>query len=209
MKDYEMYDGEEKKGTINIFWDNVTLKHKSSIIESIEDKKYKIVDINDDGQKYELYFNINDIDDIYDIVSKYISDDKQRFIEIDKIKELNNIKNIKKTQSIKILLPKNYLKFFNKSIKDLDKNSIINSKIYFITKACENNKLEKEKKVLDNIIKYFNNIINSNEYVFYDDKEKNNFQDKAIDNLNKLIKQIEETTNYKYGKHFIKNIKVN
>jgi len=129
MKDYEMYDGEEKKGTINIFWDNVTLKHKSSIIESIEDKKYKIVDINDDGQKYELYFNINDIDDIYDIVSKYISDDKQRFIEIDKIKELNNIKNIKKTQSIKILLPKNYLKFFNKSIKDLDKNSIINYKI--------------------------------------------------------------------------------
>ena len=104
MQDYEMYDGDIKKGIINIYWDNIDNKHKKGLIDSTKGKKYKIVNINEDLQKYELNFDVNDIDDIYDIVSKYIADDKDRFQEIDKIKEYNKIKNIKKPITIKNII---------------------------------------------------------------------------------------------------------
>ena len=209
MQDYEMYDGDIKKGIINIYWDNIDNKHKKGLIDSTKGKKYKIVNINEDLQKYELNFEVNDIDDIYDIVSKYIADDKDRFQEIDKIKEYNKIKNIKKPITIKILLHKSYLKYFNKSLKDIDKNSLINSKIVFIKKVCELNKLEDIKNKLNNEIKYFNNIISSNEYAFYENSEKNIVINKAIEKLNKIINEIEDITEYRYGKHFITNLKIN
>lgn len=209
MQDYEMYDGDIKKGIINIYWDNIDNKHKKGLIDSTKGKKYKIVNINEDLQKYELNFDVNDIDDIYDIVSKYIADDKDRFQEIDKIKEYNKIKNIKKPITIKILLHKSYLKYFNKSLKDIDKNSLINSKIVFIKKVCELNKLEDIKTKLNNEIKYFNNIISSNEYAFYENSEKNIVINKAIEKLNKIINEIEDITEYRYGKHFITNLKIN
>lgn len=209
MKNYEMYDGDNKKGTIKVYWDNINNKNKTSIIETDKDKKYKIVSVDEDGQKYEISLLVNNVDDLYDIVKKYVEDDKKRFEEIDKIKEYNNIKHIKKEETIKVLLPYEYLKYFNKKDSDIDKNSIINSKIYFIKKASEKDKLEEIKKELNIIIEYFNNIINSNEYGFYEEKEKNNFQDKALKELDNIIKKVEETTNYIYGKQFLVNIKVN
>lgn len=209
MQDYEMYDGDVKKGIINVYWDNVNSKCKSSIINSDKGIKYRIINPLEDGQKYELTFIVDNIDDLYDIVSKYISNDKDRFLEIDKIKEINNIKNIKKEQIIRLLVPVTYLKYFNKSTRDIDKNSIINSKIYFINKVCESNKLSDIKQELENIIKYFNNIISSNEYAFYEQEEKDSFAKKAIDKLNVLIRKIEDSTSYKYGKHFLVNLKIN
>lgn len=209
MQDYEMYDGDIKKGFINIYWDNINTKFKNGIIDSSKDKQYRVVSIEEDLQKYELSFDINDVDDIYDIVSKYISDDKDRFQEIDKIKEYNNIKTIKKPMTIKLLLHKSYLKYFNKSLKNVDKNSLVNSKIYFIKKVCEINKLNEIKEKLNNEIKHFNNIISSNEYAFYENSEKDIVVKKAIEKLNKLINEIEDVTEYKYGKDFVTNIKIN
>ena len=104
---------------------------------------------------------------------------------------------------------KSYLKYFNKSLKDIDKNSLINSKIVFIKKVCELNKLEDIKTKLNNEIKYFNNIISSNEYAFYENSEKNIVINKAIEKLNKIIIEIEDITEYRYGKHFITNLKIN
>lgn len=209
MQDYEMYDGDTKKGIINIYWDNINSKFKNGIIDSTNDKKFRVVSVDEDSQKYEMSFDINDIDDIYEIVSKYVSDDKDRFQEIDKIKEYNNIKTIKKPMTIKLLLHKSYLKYFNKSLKNVDKNSVVSSKIFFIKKVCELNKLDDIKNKLNNEIKYFNNIISSNEYAFYENTEKDIVVNKAIEKLNKLINEIEEVTEYRYGKHFVTSIKIN
>ena len=172
MRDYEMFDGDIKTGTINIYWDNINKDCKDSIIRSDDGNKYRAVSIDDNIQKYEIEFVIDDVDDIFDIVSKYISDDSLKFKEIDKIKNYNNIKNVKKDQSIKLLIPSSYLKYFNKSLKDVDKNSIINSKIYFIKNVCDSNKMDDIRSELNNIISYFNSIINSNEYACYEVSEK-------------------------------------
>jgi len=208
MQDYEMYNNNIKQGVISIFWDNINNNYKDTIIDSKKNNKYKVVSF-DDSQKYELSFIIDNIDDIYDIVSKYITKDKERFNEIDKIKEYNKIKTIKKSQIIKIIIPATFLKYFNKTLKNIDKNSLINSKIYFIKKVSEKNNLTEIKNRLNKIIDYFNNIINSNEYAFYDDSEKENFANNAIDKLNKLINDIEFNSEYRYGKDFLVNIKIN
>jgi len=208
MQDFEMYDGEIKLGTVYVFWDNINNKLKNNIINTKKNSKYKIVSIDEYGSKYELEFLIKDIDDIYDIVYKYIKDNKDIFNEINKIKKYNYIKNIKKPTKIKVIIPSIYLKYFNKSTKDIDKNSIINNKIYFINKSCENNNLEDIKIELNKIIKYFNNIIKSNEYEFYDKDEKDKIANKAIDSLDKLISNIEMKSNYKFGKHFVRNLKI-
>ena len=92
MKDYEMYDNGVKVGITNIYWENINSKYKKSIIKSMPESTYKVVDIINSVQTYEIEYTILNKDDLYDIVSKYIDDDKNRFIEIDNIKRYNNIK---------------------------------------------------------------------------------------------------------------------
>ena len=94
------------------------------------------------------------------------------------------------------------------SINDVELNSLINSKIYFINKACEGYNLVNIKEKLDKIIKNFQSIINSIEYTFYTDKEKKDIQNKALNMLDDLIVVVEDKTNYKYGKHFSIPLKI-
>lgn len=208
MKDYEMYDNDSLIGITNIYWENINDKYKNSIIKSSKDAIYKVMDITDIIKNYELEFTIETKDDLYDIVSKYIEEDKNRFKEIEKIKKYNNIKRIKKNQIIKLLISEQFLKKFNLTEKDIDLNSLINAKIYFINKSCESNKLEIIKTKLDKIVNNFKNIINSTEYTFYTEQEKINIQNKAIDMLNDLIVIIEDKTNYKFRKHFSIPLKI-
>ncbi len=100
------------------------------------------------------------------------------------------------------------LKYFNKSISDVDKNSLINSKIYFITKVSNANEDSDLKNRLDIIVNDFKNIINSEEYSFYDEKEKNKLINKAIGLLDNIIKEIESSTNFIYGEEFMVPLKI-
>ena len=198
MKDYEMYDNDTKLGIINIYWENINNKYKNSIIKSIS------------GVSYEFLEKLDNKDDLYDIVSKYINEDKNRFVEIDKIKKFNNIKKIKKNQIIKIIVVEDMLKCFNLKKEDIDLNSLINAKIYFINKVCEkNSKLKDIKNTLDKIIDNFKNIINSEKYVFYLDNEKDKVRHKALNMLNDLIAIVENKTSYKFGKQFSVPLKIN
>ena len=208
MKDYEIYDGSKLVGLVNMNEKKKGDLYKNSIIESNAGLKYKSVDLNSFSQKYELEFIVDSVDDLYDIVKVYINDDKKIFDEIEVIKKYNDIKNIKKGQIIKLYVTMPILKYFNKSISDVDKNSLINSKIYFITKVSDANKDSDLKNRLDIIINDFKNIINSEEYSFYDEKEKNKLINKAIGLLDNIIKEIESSTNYIYGEEFIVPLKI-
>lgn len=207
MKDYEIYNGGKLVGLVNMNEKKKGDIYKNSIIESNAGLKYKKINVNN-NQKYELEFIINNVDDLYDIVKIYINDDKKIFDEIEVIKKYNDIKNIKKGQIIKLYVTMPILKYFNKSISDVDKNSLINSKIYFITKVSDANKDSDLKNRLDIIINDFKNIINSEEYSFYDEKEKNKLINKAIGLLDNIIKEIESSTNYIYGEEFIVPLKI-
>ena len=208
MKDYEMYDNETKVGTTYVFLDNINDRCKNSIIKSCRNIKYELVKKINNIQKYELEYTLNNKDDLYSIVSKYIDDDKNRFKEIDNIKKYNNIKKIKKNQIILIPLPEPYLKKLNVSKDNIDTNSLINAKIYFINKVCENNKLKIIKSKLDKIVNNFKSIINNKNYLIYTDEEKDKIKNKALILLNELVLYVEEKTNYKFGKHFTICLKI-
>ena len=209
MKDYEMYINDDKIGITNVYWENINDKYKNSIIKSINNATYNFVNKTDCIQTYELKFTIDSKDDLYDIVSKYINEDKSRFKEIEKIKKCNNLIKIKKDTIIKILVPENILKNFELTKNDVDTNSLINAKIYFINKSCEKNQdLLELKQKLDKIVNNFKNIINSDEYTFYLEQEKEKIKNKALLMLEELVKVTEEKTNYKFGKHFITPLKI-
>lgn len=208
MKDYEIYDGSKLVGLVNMNERINKDLYKNSIIESNAGLRYKSVDLNKFSQKYELEFMVDNVDDLYDIVKVYINDDKKIFDEIEIIKKYNNIKNIKKGQIIKLYVTMPILKYFNKSIDDVDKNSLINSKIYFITKVSDTNGDSELKNRLDMIVNDFKNIINSQEYSFYDDSEKNKLINKALGLLDNIIKEIENNTNFMYGENFSVPLKI-
>lgn len=208
MKDYEIYDGSKLVGLVNMNERINKDLYKNSIIESNAGLRYKSVDLNKFSQKYELEFMVDNVDDLYDIVKVYINDDKKIFDEIEIIKKYNNIKNIKKGQIIKLYVTMPILKYFNKSIDDVDKNNLINSKIYFITKVSDTNGDSELKNRLDMIVNDFKNIINSQEYSFYDDSEKNKLINKALDLLDNIIKEIENKTNFIYGENFSVPLKI-
>lgn len=208
MKDYEIYDGSKLVGLVNMNEKINKDLYKNSIIESNAGLRYKSVDLNKFSQKYELEFMVDNVDDLYDIVKVYINDDKKIFDEIEVIKKYNDIKNIKKGQIIKLYVTMPILKYFNKSIDDVDKNSLINSKIYFINKVSDTNGDGDLKNRLDMIVNDFKNIINSQEYSFYDDSEKNKLINKALGLLDNIIKEIENKTNFIYGENFSVPLKI-
>ena len=108
MIDYEISNNNVILGNVHIFKNNIKNNFDNSIINYITTRKYKFNEFN--LQTYIINVTINDIDDLYDIISNYKKD--EIFEEIDKIKEYNNIKTIKKNTKLDIIIKKQYLKYF-------------------------------------------------------------------------------------------------
>ena len=204
MKEYEISVNNKTKGKVKIFKDNLNKDIKNSLIISNKDYSYNIVDSHSDLKQYIVSFIINDTDELYDIVSKYTYNN-EIFNVIEEIKKYNNIKSIKKNTLVNIIIPEIYLNNLNININNIDKESLLESKIYFIDKVSNELKIEdKSKLIKDN----YNNYKNSKEYDFLTDKEKLNYIDKILDELDEIIKFLENKSIYKYGKDFIIPIKI-
>lgn len=207
MKEYEISSNNKVLGKVNIFSDNIKNDLNNSLIVSEIDLYYEKLKINS-FQKYEIEYVINDIDELFNIVSKYIYDKNKVFESIEEIKKYNNIKNIKKGTKINILVPLIYLQKLGFSKDDIDLQSLFLSKVYFVKETITNLKKDNYIDNLNNLINQYNNYINSNEYEFltYDEKEENikNY----INKIDKFIEEIEYNTNYKYGKDYIVPIKI-
>lgn len=207
MKDFEMYESDKKIGNIKInVLDNLDEFNKSIIKEY--KGTYKFLDKDEAVQLYELSFKINNIDDIYDIVSKYKFNEKEIFDEIEKVKNKNELKTVNKEEKISIFIPETNLKYFNLNKSNISKKSLINSKVFFINKACEFSNLEKLNEKKNIIIDEFNSFLNKEEFSFMTDDEKNEIYNKILLELDKIIKELEDETKFKYGQDFLKPIKV-
>lgn len=205
MKQYEITNNGKFIGTVNVHKENIKDNIKNSIIETTTNMSYKY---NNNSQTYQLTFVVNDVDELYDIVSKYIYENDKIFQTIEEIKKYNNISSIKKNTMISIILPEKYLSNFNKTKSDIDLNSLLNSKIHFVKQILQNNNLNNISTNINNIINEYNNYINSNEYEFYTDIEKEEKVRTFITSVDKLIFNIEQNTNYKYGENYIIPIKI-
>ena len=137
MKEYEISYNNKNVGVVKLFNENINKDIKNSFIISENNIEYEILNYNTDMQQYSISLTINNVDDLYDIVSKYKYNEKDIFEEIDNIKKYNNIKNIRKDTTIKIIIPEIYLNNLNISKKNIDKESILDSKIYFVKKVLE------------------------------------------------------------------------
>lgn len=196
MIDYEISNNNVILGNVHIFKNNIKNNFDNSIINYTTTQKYKFNEFN--LQTYIINVTINDIDDLYDIISKYKKD--KIFEEIDKIKEYNNIKTIKKNTKLDIIIKKQYLKYFK--YESINKESVLESKLYFIKNTLD---LEKYQNILNEYNSYKNNTL----YEFMTDEEKNNKLDELIKNIDEIIKKVETYTTYKYGIDYIKPIRLN
>lgn len=196
MIDYEISNNNVILGNVHIFKNNIKNNFDNSIINYTTTQKYKFNEFN--LQTYIINVTINDIDDLYDIISNYKKD--KIFEEIDKIKEYNNIKTIKKNTKLDIIIKKQYLKYFK--YKSINKESVLDSKLYFIKNTLD---LEKYQNILNEYNSYKNNSL----YEFMTDEEKNNKLDTLIKNIDEIIKKVETNTTYKYGIDYIKPIRLN
>lgn len=196
MIDYEISNNNVVLGNVHIFKNNIKNNFDNSIINYTTTQKYKFNEFN--LQTYIINVTINDIDDLYDIISNYKKD--KIFEEIDKIKEYNNIKTIKKNTKLDIIIKKQYLKYFK--YKSINKESVLESKLYFIKNTLD---LEKYQNILNEYNTYKNNSL----YEFMTDEEKNNKLDTLIKNIDEIIKKVETKTTYKYGIDYIKPIRLN
>lgn len=196
MIDYEISNNNVILGNVHIFKNNIKNNFDNSIINYTTTQKYKFNEFN--LQTYIISVTINDIDDLYDIISNYKKD--KIFEEIDKIKEYNNIKTIKKNTKLDIIIKKQYLKYFK--YKSINKESVLESKLYFIKNTLD---LEKYQNILNEYNSYKNNSL----YEFMTDEEKNNKLATLIKNIDEIIKKVETKTTYKYGIDYIKPIRLN
>lgn len=196
MIDYEISNNNVVLGNVHIFKNNIKNNFDNSIINYTTTQKYKFNEFN--LQTYIINVTINDIDDLYDIISNYKKD--KIFEEIDKIKEYNNIKTIKKNTKLDIIIKKQYLKYFK--YESINKESVLKSKLYFIKNTLD---LEKYQNILNEYNSYKNNSL----YEFMTDEEKNNKLDTLIKNIDEIIKKVETNTTYKYGIDYIKPIRLN
>lgn len=196
MIDYEISNNNVVLGNVHIFKNNIKNNFDNSIINYTTTRKYKFNEFN--LQTYIINVTINDIDDLYDIISNYKKD--KIFEEIDKIKEYNNIKTIKKNTKLDIVIKKQYLKYFK--YESINKESVLESKLYFIKNTLD---LEKYQNILNEYNSYKNNSL----YEFMTDEEKNNKLDTLIKNIDEIIKKVETNTTYKYGIDYIKSIRLN
>lgn len=204
MRQYEISKSNKVLGKVNIYTSNLEDKFNNTLIESNNGLNYETIN-SSNSQTYEVEYNINDIDELFDIISKYIYDNNKIFETIEEIKKYNDIKHIKKDTCIKIIVTETNLHKLNKTLNDIDLNSLLSSKVYFIKNSTNNNELLIN---LNNIINDYNNYINSNEYEFCDYDEKKEHINKYINKLDKIIEYIETNTNYKFGRNFIMPIKI-
>ena len=205
MKEYEIYDNNIRLGIVKLYENNINNNINNSIIE--DNKMFRNIIFNKNNkQTYLVSINVNDIDELYDAVSKYNSDNV--YEEIDNIKKYNNIKSIKKNTKLDIIVKENDLYLFNKSIKDINIDSLINSKIYFIDNVIDDANLVSIKDKLDIIKNNYNNKKSSSTYEFLLEEEKENVLKDYLVSLDKLIKFIEDNTNYRYGIDYVISIKV-
>ncbi|MBQ3021097.1 MAG: hypothetical protein IJD92_02590 [Bacilli bacterium] len=204
MTKYEISDNEKTVGIVNVN-DSINIDFDNSFIKSYIGN-YEILKDNN-LQEYLVQFIVNDIDELYDIVSKYIIDSSLIFKEIEKIKEYNNLKYIKENTNIVIKVLENDLKYLNLSISNVDLISLFKSKLYFVGKVLEIKELI-NKDIFEGIINEYNNFINSSEYEFLTDEEKQNKINSFINRLEELINIIEKNSTYRYKKDFINPIKI-
>ena len=205
MKEYEIYDNNIRLGIVKLYENNINNNINNSIIE--DNKMFRNIIFNKGNkQTYLVSINVNDIDELYDVVSKYNSDNV--YEEIDNIKKYNNIKSIKKNTKLDIIVKENDLYLFNKSIKDINIDSLINSKIYFIDNVIDDANLVSIKDKLDIIKNDYDNKKSSSTYEFLLEEEKENVLKDYLISLDKLIKFIEDNTNYKYGIDYVISIKI-
>ena len=205
MKEYEIYDNNIRLGIVKLYENNISNNINNSIIE--DNKMFRNIIFNKGNkQTYLVSINVNDIDELYDVVSKYNSDNV--YEEIDNIKKYNNIKSIKKNTKLDIIVKENDLYLFNKSIKDINIDSLINSKIYFIDNVIDDANLVSIKDKLDIIKNDYDNKKSSSTYEFLLEEEKENVLKDYLISLDKLIKFIEDNTNYKYGIDYVISIKI-
>lgn len=209
MKEYEISYNNKNVGVVKLFNENINKDIKNSFIISENNIEYEILNYNTDMQQYSISLTINNVDDLYDIVSKYKYNEKDIFEEIDNIKKYNNIKNIRKDTTIKIIIPEIYLNNLNISKKNIDKESILDSKIYFVKKVLEKYNDNELANKLNYTINNYDNYKNNLEYEFYTDEEKESIIIETVDKVNVLIDILEDKTKYKYGKDFIIPIIIN
>lgn len=205
MKEYEIYDNNIRLGTVKLYENNISNNINNSIIE--DNKMFRNIIFNKSNkQTYLVSIIVNDMDELYDVVSKYNIDNV--YEEIDNIKKYNNIKSIKKNTKLDIIVKENDLYLFNKSIKDINIDSLINSKIYFIDNVIDDANLVSIKDKVDIIKNNYDNKKSSSTYEFLLEEEKENVLKDYLVSLDKLIKFIEDNTNYKYGIDYVISIKI-
>ena len=113
MKEYEIYDNNIRLGIVKLYENNISNNINNSIIE--DNKMFRNIIFNKSNkQTYLVSIIVNDIDELYDVVSKYNIDNV--YEEIDNIKKYNNIKSIKKNTKLDIIVKENDLYLYNKSI---------------------------------------------------------------------------------------------
>lgn len=207
MKEYEISINDKVLGKTKIYKENIKEDIKNTLIESKNGLAYKKIN-NKDLQTYEITYTISDIDELFDIVSKYIYDNELIFENIEKIKEYNNIKTIKKDTKVNIVIPEIYLNKLNISKTNIDYNSLLNSKVHFIKNTI--NKLNNNDLInsINEIIVEYNNFKKSNEYEFLTEEEKEQKINNFIKRVDIIISYIENNTDYKYGLDYIIPIKI-
>ena len=204
MQEYEILNNNKVLGKVKIYSDKYNSLNNSIIINNIDYKK--IVLKHDNLQTYIINVVVDDIDFLYDIVSKYCNSDIYK--EIDKIKKYNKIKNIKKGTNINLILDKKSLKIFNKKISDVNIESLIESKIYYVENVVNNIDLPIIKNKIDILKDNYYKKISDSTYEFLLEEEKKSLLNNYNKCLNELIDYIDNNTNYKYGNDFVKSIKI-
>lgn len=204
MQEYEILNNNKVLGKVKIYSDKYNSLNNSIIINNIDYKK--IVLKHDNLQTYIINVVVDDIDFLYDIVSKYCNSDIYK--EIDKIKKYNKIKNIKKGTNINLILDKKSLKIFNKKISDVNIESLIESKIYYVENVVNNIDLPIIKNKIDILKDNYYKKISDSTYEFLLEEEKKSLLNNYNKCLNELIDYIDNNTDYKYGNDFVKSIKI-
>lgn len=204
MQEYEILNNNKVLGKVKIYSDKYNSLNNSIIINNIDYKK--IVLKHDNLQTYIINVVVDDIDFLYDIVSKYCNSDIYK--EIDKIKKYNKIKNIKKGTNINLILDKKSLKIFNKKISDVNIESLIESKIYYVENVVNNIDLPIIKNKIDILKDNYYKKVSDSTYEFLLEEEKKSLLNNYNKCLNELIDYIDNNTDYKYGNDFVKSIKI-
>ena len=206
MQEYEISNNNKILGKIKIY-NNINDNLNNSII--IDNKNFKKIILKNNNilQTYIVSVNINSDDDLYDILNKYYDGDI--FEKINEIKKYNNLKNIKTNTIINIIINYKTLYIFNKDLNNINLDSLIESKIFFIKNV---NKTLHNVNMIDElnlIISSYNEKKKDSMYDFLEDDEKKKILNEYIEKLDNMIENLEENTIYKYGVDFVIPIKLN